>query len=113
MPPAGDGVASVDVQRLIRTTLTAVAIPPETSRTTISAMLPAFGAAWASRSSAMSLTTSPRTNTPTISTWCRIARWLPVTCMVNRRLAAVLITVVTSWATTLAVDAVTVARRTA
>jgi hypothetical protein len=107
VPPGTDGVR---FQRAIRNTLTAVARPPESSSTSISTTLPASGAAWASRSSAMSLTTSPRTKTPTISTWWRIACWEPESCMVKRRLAAVLITVVTSWATTLAVGAAIVAR---
>ena len=111
MVPSGtDGVLP---QRAINSTRTPVARPPESSSTTISVALPAFGAAWASRSSAMSLTTSPSTKTPIISTWWRTARWLPVTFIVKRRLAAVLISVVASWATTFAVVAVIAVRSTA
>ncbi len=109
----GRGVLPVCFQRLISATFAIVATPLDSIRATISAMRPAFGAAWASSDSAMWFAANPRMNTATISAWWRIARWLPVSCIVNRRLAAVLSTVVASCATMLAVPAAIVARSTA
>ena len=83
-------------QRLITTIRSSVASAPEISNTTISVVLPAFGAAWANRSSAIALIPRPTRKTTTISTWWRTAVPASTTPMVNRRLADVLATVVIS-----------------